>query len=188
MKKFSMLVFPFFIMFSLFFGLFYYLKKDNVVLDTKPVIKETAKVKKSIRDISPKYNNYSRYRDQGYVKGGKSADGFDVYSLRWHKHNGFERLVFDISDEFSSYDAVVGFYSIGTEAIDSTSIAGELLGYSLFSAYIPSFKDSEIIHEMEVSSQKDTGYFFSISLKQPVSYKVFSLTDPARIIIDFKIR
>lgn len=38
------------------------------------------------------------YRDSGKVVGGQPTDGKDFYSIRFGKHNDFERLEFDIHE------------------------------------------------------------------------------------------
>ncbi len=133
------------------------------------------------------------YKSSGYFSGGKITDGLDVKSIRWHKHDGYERLVFDIY----KWDGVfgnnpyektneVGVYQIGKENADVLSLDGELSGYRSFSAKKPYLKNSKIIKDMEIYSDDESGFLFSFSLKKPASYKVFTLKNPARIIIDIK--
>jgi hypothetical protein len=166
-------------------GLFSYLREDTTSENnTHKVIKS----KKRSRNIPIKYNNYKGYKSSGYFNGGKVTTGLYVHSVRWHKHDGFERLVLDITGAPDQYMSVVGTYNIGTEATNSTSIAGELTGYGRFTSNIPDFKHSDIIYYMEASSDSYDSQFFSISLKTAITYKVFSLPDPARIVIDMKIR
>ena len=136
----------------------------------------------------------SGYKSHGYFSGGgDTSDGLDVQALRWHKHDGYERLVFDIYRwrgviAESTYQKTneVGAYQIGREVVNTTTIDGELSGYRAFSAKLPSVTKSRFIKDMEVYSDGYSSYLFAIHLKKEVSYKVFSLKNPARIIIDIK--
>ena len=130
------------------------------------------------------------YKSYGYYAAGKKSDDLDVRNIRWHQHNGYERLVFDIY----KWDGVLGslymrtnetgLYQIGREKGNSKTIDGELSGYRAFSADMPSFAKSKIMQSMEIYPNDDGTFLFAITLKKDASYKVFTLKNPARIIID----
>jgi len=133
------------------------------------------------------------YKSYGYFQGGEMSEDLDVRSVRWHQHKGYERVVFDVS----KYDGVfgsapykdtgeVGIYQIGIEVKNGLSIDGELSGYRAFSARAPSFKKSKLINKMEIFPNDIQSFLFSLELKKPASYKVFTLKNPTRIIIDIR--
>lgn len=133
------------------------------------------------------------YKAYGYFQGGEPAEDLNVQSIRWHQHNGYERLVFDISkwggvlsDTPYQKASVTGTYQIGRELTSTLSIDGELSGYRAFTAKIPHFPKSAIIKKMEVVSNDDGSFIFTIYLKHAGRYKVFTLKNPARIVIDIK--
>lgn len=133
------------------------------------------------------------YKAYGFFKGGKITDGLDVHTIRWHKHDGYERLVFDIykwtgvfGESPFKKSEVTGVYHIGREIEHAKIIDGEVSGFRAFSAKIPNFKGSQRIKGIETFSEDDSSYLFSIELKKEAKYKVFSLKNPARIIIDIK--
>jgi len=133
------------------------------------------------------------YISDGYFSAGTMTDDLDVRAIRWHKHNGYERLVFDIYEwrgilEEMPYQMSdrVGLYQIGREPTNSKTIDGELSGYRAFSAKLPSMTKSKFIKKMEVYPDDDNSYLFAIHLKKEARYKVFSLRNPARIIIDIQ--
>lgn len=133
------------------------------------------------------------YKSSGYFSGGKLSEGLDVKTVRWHKHDGYERLVFDIY----AWDGVfgnhpykksheTGLYQIGMELQNALSLDGELSGYRDFSAKMPHFANSKMLKKMQVLSNDDGSYLFTLELKRAVTYKVFTLKNPARIVIDIK--
>jgi hypothetical protein len=133
------------------------------------------------------------FKSYGYFSGGSGGKDLNVKSVRWHTHNGYERLVFDIS----KWDGVLGnypykstnetgTYEIGTELQNARYIDGELSGFRSFSGNMPYFKKSKILEKMQVFPNGDDSYLSRINLKRTASYKVFTLKNPARIIIDIK--
>lgn len=133
------------------------------------------------------------YKSSGYFTGGKMTDGLDVRTVRWHKHKGYERLVFDIyawdgvfGDKPYQKTNETGVYQIGKEEGGSLSLDGELSGYRAFSAKMPYLNKSKLIKKMQVFPNDENSFLFTFTLKSPASYKVFTLKNPARIIIDIK--
>ncbi len=129
------------------------------------------------------------YKYSGYFSGGEPGENLDVRLIRWHKHKGYERIVFDVYKYNSILDPkdyirsnVTGEYEIGRDA-QSKDIDGELRGYSSVSAPIPSFKGSSVIKRLEFMPDKES-FLFTIKLKKRSAYKVFTLKHPTRIVID----
>jgi hypothetical protein len=136
---------------------------------------------------------FDGYKSSGYFEAGKMTEDLDVHSLRWHQHDGYERLVFDIQkwdgvfgDKPYQATTKTGLYQVGRELVTALSIDGELSGYRSFSASLPSFAKSDIIKSMEIFPNDEKSFLFSINLKHSASYKVFTLTNPTRLIIDLK--
>ena len=152
---------PFFIFLFLTIILFFYLKNDDVG------VQKSGSVKEIFKDVSVK-----KGRDK--IRTGVS----EVTRVRWNQHDGFERLVLDISD-YSS-----GNFKMGVDAHDDTKLHGFLTGYRYFSATLPSFASSSIVKNMEVYTQSKNDYSFTLFLHRPTEYKVFALSNPSRIVID----
>ncbi len=133
------------------------------------------------------------YKSVGYFHGGKIAESLDVRTVRWHKHEGYERVVFDIyawhgvfGDKPYEKTDKTGLYQIGKEKKGSLHLDGEIMGYRAFSAKTPSFTQSKLVSKMQVIPNEENSFLFTLTLKKPASYKVFTLKDPSRIIIDLK--
>ena len=135
----------------------------------------------------------SSYKSVGYFVGGNPSSDLDIRRVRWHKHVGFERVVFDCY----RYDGVLGRktyvlssdtgeYEIGKEKKNALEIDGEIKGYRSFSAILPSFDKSKLIRSIELLNEDNGAYLFTIHLKKSTPYKVFTLSNPARIVIDLK--
>jgi hypothetical protein len=144
--------------------LFFYLKNDNVTVSSNKDVKEIFK------DVSVK----KQRRDK--VMSSLS----EVTRVRWHQHDGFERLVFDVT----SYKT--GNFELGLDAKNSSKLHGTLMGYRNFSATLPSFASSSIVKDMEVYTQGNSGYNFTLLLHRQTTYKVFLLQDPTRIVVDMQ--
>ncbi len=135
----------------------------------------------------------SEYKKSGYFSSSDGGSDLDVRRIRWHKHLGFERVVFDIYKyngvlAKSSYilSQSVGSYEIGRDKKGSLEIDGELKGYRAFYATPPSFSKSKLIDSFEILSEDNDAYLFTMHLKKATPYKVFTLKNPARIVIDLK--
>jgi hypothetical protein len=210
-----MLMAPFLVMLALFGLLFNYLRDgEDLKVAKKIPLKEDIPIKeygpinssqndkntlnpiKSTRDYIPNfnifdsddrdYNTYGGYKSSGFFEGGRDVNGLSIHSIRWSRHNGYERLVFDISDDQSRYLSDVGRYSVGTDYSDSTSISGKLLGCNRILGISPNFSGSDIVYRLDLSSDTTDGCFFTVALKRSLNYKVFVLPNPARLIIDFR--
>ncbi len=132
------------------------------------------------------------YKKVGYFHGGSGGSELDVRKVRWDKHVGFERIVFDVyqyngvlGDKSYILTSDTGIYQIGKEKTDLLELYGELKGYRAFSAAIPSFSSSKYVEDLEVMPESDE-ILFTIKLKKSTPYRVFTLAHPARIVIDLK--
>ncbi len=133
------------------------------------------------------------YKSTGYFHGGKMTKGLDVRSVRWSTHEGYERVVLDIYIWHGIFDNTpyqktnkVGLYQIGKDEKNSLHLDGEIVGFRAFFAKLPSFTKSKLIEKMQVIPNEENSFYFTLTLKKPAIYKVFTLKNPARIIIDLK--
>ncbi len=161
MKNIFQMFLPFFIFLFLTIILFFYLKNEDFMSQKRSTVKEIFK------DV-----NVEKSRDK--IRTGISK----VTRIRWHQHDGFERLVLDVSD----YNA--GNFKMGVDAYNDTKLHGFLTGYRYFSQTLPSFGSSAIVKNMEVYTQSKNDYSFTLFLHRPTEYKVFALSNPSRIVID----
>ena len=152
---------PFFIFLALTLILFFYLKNEDFMSQKRSGVKEI------FEDVSVKK---SRDKIRSSIA--------EVTRIRWHQHDGFERLVLDVS----GYSR--GNFKMGVDARNNTKLHGFLTGYRYFSATLPDFGSSTIIRNMEVYSKGKDGYSFTLFLNRPTEYKLLLLQEPSRIVID----
>ncbi len=124
----------------------------------------------------------------GAFNGGSPTDGIDIKNIRYGDNVDFERIVFDLG-AYGSEDAFEGMGSYSaTISADGKSLFIELSGVRLISAN----KDA-----LDVSASKalksisfpivhdDSLAHILIEMKQKSLYKVWYLTEPGRLIVDF---
>jgi len=135
----------------------------------------------------------SPYKKVGYFVGGSPGSDLDIRRIRWHKHNGFERVVFDcyryngvLGKKSYILSKDTGVYEIGKDKKDALEIDGEIKGYTSFLASPPSFYKSKLIDSIEILKEDNDAYLFTLHLKKSTPYRVFTLNNPARIVIDLK--
>ena len=131
----------------------------------------------------------------GSIQGGEMADGLDVKNVRWGKHDGFERLVFDIY-KWGGPTKPEGIFPNDYPGSFELKFQNELIlclrfdGYRAFSANPPDLYSSKLIEQTELEIGEYpadvSDYNFLIKLKKPVKLEVFELDSPARIVVDFK--
>lgn len=133
------------------------------------------------------------YKSAGYFHGGKMTKGLDVRAVRWSTHEGYERVVLDTYIWHGIFDSApykktnkVGLYQIGKEAEGSLHLDAEIVGFRAFSAKLPSFSKSKLIQNMQVIPNEEDSFYFTLTLKKSAIYKVFTLQNPGRIVIDLK--
>jgi hypothetical protein len=166
MKNIIGMFLPFFLFLLFTIVLFIFLKNDNTTPNEPKQVKEIfseVNVKKEVR-----------------VKKSRSisTSTSEVTRVRWNQHEGYERLVFDVSDMNS------GSFTMDVDTRNNTKVHGSFIGYRSFPETLPNFITSTIVKDMEVYTQGNNGYNFTISLYRPIDYKVFALENPDRIVID----
>jgi ribosomal protein L31E len=169
---------PFFVFLVFTIVLFFFLKEDNVSIadradrspkQVKEIFKEVKVHKKETRVKTSKLVSSPTY---------STSSTSEVTRVRWHQHNGYERLVFDVFDDNG------GTFKIDVDRQDRTKVRGDFIGYGNFTQTLPSFTASTIVKNMEVYTNGNNGYSFTISLYRPMEYKAFVLKNPDRIVID----
>jgi hypothetical protein len=184
MKNFISMFLPFFIFLFLTIVLFIFLKDDNSTPCDGSYTKRS-KVQEIFNDVEVK-NEYKEERAEKKIRDTipffSSSDKLEVTNVRWSKnHNGYERIVFDVSEY------VKGSFTLGLDKRYDTVLHGELLDYDEFLANLPNFSSSRIIKKMEVFSlAPKKGFSFTLWLYHRAEYKIFSLSNPSRIVIDIK--
>jgi len=125
----------------------------------------------------------------GSFTGGIITDGQDVSSIRFGRHDAFDRLVFDLSvwtgssasgdvvEEACHYEAKI--------SDDGKSITLLLSGARGASATLPNLTGSNYLSGISVFyPEDDSAVGFNITLNQSSAFKTFSLKAPGRIVID----
>jgi len=169
--------------------LFVFLKEDVPDSQKEPQGKElfediTVKKKEVKEEVKEDIvENKVIKKNREYVVKESKAGLFEVTNVRWHQHDDFERLVFDISTD-SDQDNDVGICKIEPNSESTMYLKGELIGYRAFVPYLPTFASSQFIKDMKVVKNSDNNFVFTITFYNPISYKAFALKDPARIVID----
>ncbi len=166
MKNIIQMFLPFFLFLFFTLILFFYLKNDS----TTPSDNSSKQVQEIFKDV--------KVRKEVKVKQSRSSGTAEVTRVRWNHHNGFERLVFDVTEDNSAN------FTMAIDGGNDTKVHGEFVGYRTFSQTLPNFRSSNIIKEMKVYELTDNHYKFTISLYRPMEYKAFALKKPARIVID----
>ena len=116
-------------------------------------------------------------------RGGVRSDGLNVKSIRVGKHDGYVRLVFDV-DNHGEMVNTVGSYSVRYLA-EKNIILVTIEGYRQFSAKFPRFSKQSSIEKIYFNKYlDDSGYQFSIKLRDRVKVKAYDYKTPARLIID----
>jgi len=118
-------------------------------------------------------------------RGGSTTDGLNVKSIRVGYHNTYTRLVFDIEKD-GEKATKVGAYDVDYDA--QTGIASVTLnGYRAFSAKFPTFSSKSVVEKIYFNDyDDDSGFKFSIKLRDSATVKAYDYKNPARLIIDIK--
>jgi len=122
-------------------------------------------------------------------KGGKVTDGLNVKSVRVGRHETYTRLVFDIDqwldvNKHGNSVKEVGHYVV-TYSPSKNRIIVTMEGYRGFSAKFPKFSRKDVIEKIYFNEYlDDSGFQFTIDLKDSVKVKAYNYKNPARLIID----
>ena len=138
------------------------------------------------------------YRDSGKVMGGQRTDGNDLYSIKFGKHDTFERLVLSIhkwtTDENlvpkgDSPPAAIPCQFEVTYEEYPFRLYFDLEGVRWTSATLPTLASSEYICSRYFIFPDSWGNArLAVTFKKPMQYEVFELHDPARIVVDIKAK
>ena len=126
--------------------------------------------------------------------GGKVTDGLDIGTIRLGLNNGTTRLVFDSYKwDMNTKKPTVkaensGHYDFKYDA-QNKRISAVISGYRGFSALNATkprfFRTSNMVEKIYLETYlDDSGYKFTIQLKQNAQVNIFELKAPARIIVD----
>lgn len=155
----------------------------------------TSSESQTIKSIVGKKNIY---RDSGKVMGGQRTDGKDLYSIKFGKHDTFERLVLSIHEWTTDENLVPKGDSPPAAIPCPFEVTYEEYPFRLFfdlegvrwiSANLPNHASSEYISGMYFIFPDSWGNArLAVTFKGPMQYEVFELHDPARIVVDIKAR
>jgi hypothetical protein len=130
---------------------------------------------------------------QRMMSGGTISDGLDVGTIRQGRHPTFDRLVFDVTNwegagaEAGKPAASPGHISI-SPLVARLEYAIELGGFRAFSAPMPAFSDNSRIASLKrrkgEAYEDDSTVALLIKFQTEFCYRVITLDDPARIVID----
>jgi hypothetical protein len=130
--------------------------------------------------------------------GGQPTDGKDLYSIKFGKHDSFERLVLSIHKWTSNENLVPKGDSPPAAIPCQFEVTYEEYPFRLYfdaegvrwtSATLPNYASSEYISSMYFIFPDSWGNArLAVTFKKPMQCEVFELHDPARIVIDIKAR
>ena len=130
---------------------------------------------------------------QGAMRGGAISDGLDVGTIRSGGHVHFDRLVLDVTDWEGAGEtagqaaASSGHFSV-TPVVAGLEYAIDLSGFRAFSATIPAFSDkgrvASLARRRGEAYEDDSTIALLIRFRTALCYRVFTLAQPARIVID----
>jgi hypothetical protein len=123
--------------------------------------------------------------EEASFRGGDTTDGLNVKSIRVGYHDTYTRLVFDI-EKNGEKAKKIGAYNVDYDA--QTGIASVTLnGYRGFSAKFPTFSKKSVVEKIYFNKYlDDSGFKFSIKLRDSATVKAYDYKNPARLIIDIK--
>jgi len=163
-----------------------------VLKDIKKLLYKSDKVSKNRVHQKQKYDYYTPNSES--FSGGSVSNNLDIGMVRLGQGSNYTRLIFD-SYRWEGYAQIPvkkvdhsGTY-IFTYEPQHKRIVGILDGYQAFSALVGDHEDLyegntmvKTIHLDEFLDQ--SGFKFTIELKQEAKIKVYELQNPGRIIID----
>ena len=163
-----------------------------------PAVVKTEKVMKTVKKPVTVQPHTKSKSEQEIFSGGIMTDGLDIGTIRLGKEGGTTRLVFDSykwnmnakAPSVRSYST--GYYTF-TYKPETRRITGIIDGYRGFSALhgakVRSFGTNDVVKRLYMEKYlDDSGYKFSIDLKQNAVVNIFDLKNPGRIIIDITPR
>ncbi len=157
--------------------------------------------KKTAKHITHKYDpenplNGDKFEENSYIEedttkeessfsGGNITDGLDVKSIRVGYHDTYTRLVLDVYRD-GVKAKTVGKYDVDYNP-ETDTVSVTLSGYRNFSAKIPTFSKKSIVEKIYMNNYlDDSGFKFSIKLRDSAKIKSYEYKNPARLIIDIR--
>ncbi|NOR55939.1 MAG: hypothetical protein GQ531_06995 [Sulfurovum sp.] len=167
-------------------------KKEDVKVKTaeKKVKKKSTPKKKKVKTAT--------FSSTQSFTGGKSSDGLDMHKIRASANSAKTRLVFESylwnvdKNRPTTQANNSGNYLITYDS-EARTITALINGYRAFSALTgvktASFPAGSMIKNIKLLPyMDDSGYKFTINIKEDAQVKVFELKNPGRIVVDiFKI-
>jgi len=112
----------------------------------------------------------------------------DIKNIRWAKHKGFERLVFDIYNGKNPVKKPE-IYNV-TKLDDKNKLKVEVDDLKSVSAKFPNIKKSSILKKIykkqNINESEKANYYIYIDFEESSDYKFFTMQEPGRIVIDFR--
>jgi hypothetical protein len=152
------------------------------IIDTEEIVKES-------QPSTPNPTINVDSLDDVSFRGGKISDGLNVKSVRVGRHSTYTRLVFDVDqwldvNKHGNSVKKVGHYVV-TYSPNKNRIIVTMEGYRGFSAKFPKFSKRDVIKKIYFNEYlDDSGFQFTIDLKDSVKIKAYDYENPARLIID----
>lgn len=140
---------------------------------------------------------YGAQFTQKSLEGGEIYDGLDVSSVRYGEHSEFIRLVFDVvywqgyeSHLIGKSAKSTGFYKASLSK-NNREIILALSGFRAFSASIADLNNmlNQSIVLSRITDEEyadDSTVFLKLVGSSPICYRIFSLKEPSRIVMDIK--
>ncbi len=124
------------------------------------------------------------YIDQGVMRGGTLHQHTMITQIRFGVHPRFERIVIETenADPTATPLSRPGAFELVRDAKDPMTVRLKLFGYAPVTAPLPSLAKSRLLRSIAAPR---SGVLL-IHLRRPALFKAYTLTAPARIVIDFE--
>ncbi|TCJ13651.1 hypothetical protein E0L93_14635 [Rubrobacter taiwanensis] len=117
------------------------------------------------------------------MRGGSSTEANGILAVRFGSHEGFERAVIDLGSGNSPAGRVPewtisspegeGYVRVSLPSVNSTLVSDGLF-------------PGDVLRDFYVVRSPDGGMFVDLIARQGFLYRVIELSDPARLVVDFK--
>jgi hypothetical protein len=159
---------------------------EDTFIDTEDIVEES--IAKVVTEVETATSTAISPNDISF-SGGKVLDGLNVKSIRVGRHETYIRLVFDIDqwldvNKHGNSVKKAGHYMV-TYSPNKNRIIVTMEGYRGFSAKFPKFARKDVIEKIYFNEYlDDSGFQFTIELKDSVKIRAYDYENPARLIID----
>lgn len=121
----------------------------------------------------------------GSFKGGVQQDNLTLKTLRYGDNVSFKRIVFDLSSANNEAPSASSIYKASVSNEGKTLLL-TINGISELKASTASLKGISSIQQSEISHDATSGKVtFKVTLSKKGAFKVFNMTEPGKIVIDF---